>query len=291
MTKPYRSPFKLFELPLEVSPTVLEKNKERVLHQVKHHKLDDEVYIHGTKVLKIEVLQLLKELDNYYTRQFHHVIFENKSLLNFLEFGHPNFLRNYQSNTLPNDSNFINFIAPYFGYQYSDSLLQAIKSQDQKMLQLLSIDSFPLVDSFEDKCYNETNRYVSQTVKELHGLQQKKELIHISERELVSYLPNKTIEIYNMLPDYFNKTRNLIGNEVYNLSVVLLQNYGRSDGASAILKQGLKLKLDKSIQKNLEKMLHQFSFAAKVPPAIWIALAVLSCLFLIKYIETAIYGT
>ena len=93
-----------------------------------------------------------------------------------------------------------------------------------------------------------------------------------------------------MLPDYFHHTRNLIGNEVYNLSVVLLHNYGRSDRAGALLKQGLQLKIDAPIRKNMEKMLKQFSFAAKVPSAIWIALAVISSLFLIKYIETVFYS-
>ena len=112
-----------------------------------------------------------------------------------------------------------------------------------------------MVGDFEEQCYRNANHYVENTIQELKDLQTKKELLHISERELLSYLPNRTIELYNMLPDYFYAARNLIGNEVYRLSIVLTQNFGRSDGASAMLKQGLKLKLDDTVRKNLESML------------------------------------
>lgn len=112
----------------------------------------------------------------------------------------------------------------------------------------------------------------------------------MSERELLSYLPNRTIELYNMLPDYFYAARNLIGNEIYQLSVVLTQNFGRSDGASAMLKQGLKLKLDETVRKNLEAMLGKFSFKYKVPTFIWVAFLAVAILFMMKYIETNFLG-
>jgi hypothetical protein len=117
-----------------------------------------------------------------------------------------------------------------------------------------------------------------------------KELLHISERELLSYLPNKTIELYNILPDYFNVVRNLIATEIYSLSVVLIQNHGRSDGASAIIKQGLKLKVDESVRKNLESMHQKFSLKSQVPTFIWVALAAVSLLYIIKFLETTFSG-
>ena len=111
----------------------------------------------------------------------------------------------------------------------------------------------------------------------------------MSERELLSYLPNKTIELYNMLPDYFTGIRNKIGLEIYSLSVVLVQHHGRSDGASAMVKQGLKLKLDDQIRENLEDMLSKFSFKSQIPTFVWAAIAVVSLLYLIKFFETAFF--
>ncbi|BDS10334.1 hypothetical protein [Aureispira anguillae] len=286
----YFSPFKLFNLPLDANSEVLQANRERISEQIKHYKETELVYIGNNKLIKQDVLKLLRELDNFYTRQYHISIYEHKKLLNFLEYGHLNYFRNKVNLASVQDADFFKFIAPYFGFQYGETLLQAIKTQDKETLALLSAASLPMVGDFEEQCYRHANLYVETTIKELKKLQAKQELHHMSERELLSYLPNRTIELYNMLPDYFYAARNLIGNEIYQLSVVLTQNFGRSDGASAMLKQGLKLKLDETVRKNLEAMLGKFSFKYKVPTFIWVAFLAVAILFMMKYIETNFLG-
>jgi hypothetical protein len=286
----YINPFKLFDLPLDADETALKANQTRVQAGLQHNKETDLVYVGHNKLPKHTVLKLLKELEHYQTRQFHIAIYEHKKLLNFLEYGHLNYFRNSQPLTRTQDAAFFKFIGPYFGYQYGETLLQAIKTQDKETLSLLSATSLPMVGDFEEQCYKHANYYVESTIKELKNLQDKQDLNHMSERELLSYLPNRTIELYNMLPDYFYAARNLIGNEVYQLSIVLTQNFGRSDGASAILRQGLKLKLDTTVRKNLESMLGKFSVKSKFPSFILIGLAFVALLFMMKYIETNFLG-
>lgn len=286
----YTNPFKLFDLPLDADEAALKVHQKRIQERIQHNEETELVYIGHSKLPKNTVLKLLKELANYQTRQYHIAIYEYKKLLNFLEYGHLNYFRNSQPLTSVQDADFFKFIGPYFGYQYGETLLQAIKTQDKETLSLLSATSLPMVGDFEDQCYKHANYYVETTIKELKNLQDKQELNHMSERELLSYLPNRTIELYNMLPDYFYAARNLIGNEVYQLSIVLIQNFGRSDGASAMLKQGLKLKLDTTVRKNLESMLGRFSMKSKFPNFILIGIAVVAILFIMKYIETNFLG-
>lgn len=286
----YINPFKLFDLPLNVDEGTLRAHKLRIQDRMQHNKETDLVYVGNNQLPKQTVLKLLKELENYQTRQYHVAIYEHKKLLNFLEYGHLNYFRNSQSLSSTQDADFFKFIGPYFGYQYGETLLQAIKTQDKETLSLLSATSLPMVGDFEEQCYKHANFYVESTIKELKNLQERQELNHMSERELLSYLPNRTIELYNMLPDYFYAARNLIGNEVYQLSIVLTQNFGRSDGASAMLRQGLKLKLDTAVRKNLESMLGKFSMKTKVPNFIIIAVIVIVVLFMMKYIETNFLG-
>ena len=286
----YINPYKLFDLPIDSSEQRLLQNKERIMHQIKHYTPMDDVYIDGSRVLKNTVVELLKELDNYYTRQYHITIYEDKSLLNFLEFGHLNYFRNNGTSKLPSDSEFIRFITPYFSYQYSETLLQAIKTQDKEILNLLSKETLPMTGDLEEQCFRQANNYVAGTIRDLKVLQRNHELLYMSERELVSHLSNNTIELYNLLPDYFSSARNLIGNEIYSLSMVLLQNHGRTDGASAMLRQGLKLKLDQTVRQNLEQMLRNFRFQSKVPAFVWVAMAAISLLYMVKYLET-VFGT
>ncbi len=286
----YFSPFKLFNLSIDSSDAIFKSNHDQVIERVKYNSPDDIVQIGSTKILKSEVLRLLKELDNYYTRQFHIAIFEYKKLLNFLEYGHLNYFRNSNKVETTKDSDFWKFIAPYFGRQFGETFLQALKTNDKDTLNLLSSESLPMIGDFEDRCYKHANIYISNTIKDLRHLQLENGLLHMSERELLSYLPNRTIELYNMLPDYFTSVRNLIGTEIYSLSVVLIQNHGRSDGASAMVKQGLKLKLDDSVRKNLESMLRNFSLKTQVPVFIWAALAIVSLLYIIKFLETTFFS-
>lgn len=282
----YINPYKLFDLDINCSDIELKNNEIQIINRIKRYNDEEDVHIGSNQLPKKQVLLLLKELDNEITRQYHVTIFKHKKLLIFLEYGHLNYFRSDNKSIVSQDSGFLKFITPYFGYQYGETLLQAIKSQDKETLSLLSTTSLPIAGDFEDVCYKYANRYVENKITELKELQENKELLHMSERELLSYLPNRTIELYNMLPDYFSSARNLIGNEVYQLSLVLTQNLGRSDGANAVLKQGLKLKLDETVRKSLESMLHSFTVRAKMPSFIWIAAIAVVALFLIKYIET-----
>ncbi|MCH2023157.1 MAG: hypothetical protein MK207_11830 [Saprospiraceae bacterium] len=286
----YISPYKLFDLPLDSSEAILKANEVKVLERLKHNDENEIVQIGLTKTLKSHALQLLKELGDSNTRQYHITIFNYKKLLNFLEYGQLNYFRQEKKNSNIEDAEFWKFIAPFFGRQFGETLLKAIKTNDKDTLMLLSSESLPMTGGFEELCYKHAASYIGKTINELKQLQVQKELLHISERELLSYLPNKTIELYNILPDYFNVVRNLIATEIYSLSVVLIQNYGRSDGASAIIKQGLKLKLDESVRKNLEAMNKNFTLKSQVPTFIWVALAAVSLLYIIKFIETTFSG-
>ncbi len=292
MAIPYTSPFKLFtNLTANSTADEIAANRAAVLHRIQYATADELVNWYGTEVPKSQMTRLLRELDNYYTRQFHIAIFEDKQLLNFLEYGQLNFLRDYQPNRLPNEADFVNFIAPYFGFQYSETLLQAIKTNDKELLQLLAIEGLPMVGDFEEHCYQDSLQYINQTLQELQALQKEKQLIGFSDQELTSYLPNRTIELYNSLPDYFSPVRDKIGNEVYNVSVVLLQDFGHSTGASVMVKQGLKLKLDQSVRQALEQMLKNFSVRSKIPAAIWVGLSAIGLLYILRFLETYWYGT
>ena len=110
----------------------------------------------------------------------------------------------------------------------------------------------------------------------------------MSEREILSHLPDKTIELYNLLPEYFAEMRNNIASEIHSLAVVLNNNHGRDDGAEAVLRQGLKLKLDQSLRQALEQLLKQHKITTQIPTWVLVGGGVILLLFLIKFIENAL---
>ncbi len=286
----YISPFKLFNIDCSSTDAAIEANKSRTLNRFEDQANDDIIHLGSSKLPKSQVLTLLNDLDADTTRAFHIQIFQYKKLLNFLEYGHLNYFRREAATNPEYKANFWKFVAPFFGRQYGETLLQAVKTRDKDTLALLSSEQLPMLGDYEELCYQHANNYIANTFQEIKNLKEQKSLLHMSERELLSYLPNKTIELYNMLPDYFTGIRNKIGAEIYSLSLVLVQNYGRSDGASAMVKQGLKLKLDDQIRQQLEDRLRKFSFKSQIPAFIWAAIAVLSLLYLIKFLESVFFS-
>lgn len=288
----YINPFKLFHL----SPNCTDGDIDRVVQETSevlgNYPEDPKVYIYGSKYLRTQVESALLDIQDAEKRAFHEKLLDHKDLLNFLEYGHLGYFKSAQKVLQNEPKDFYQFLAPYFGYQYSESMLQAIKTNDEEILELLATETLPLETEKEQDYYGASNNYVQDTIKELRKLQERQELVSMSEREMTSHLSDNTIKLYNMLPDYFYATRNLIANEVYNLAMVMTTNYGRSDGAQTMLKQGLKLKLDETVKQNLEDLLDKYSFKmSRVPTWAILGVGIIILLFLMKYIETTFFAS
>ncbi len=183
----YLSPFKLFDLPLDSSDTILKANEVSVIERLKHNHENETIQIGLTKTLKSHALQLLKELNNYNSRQYHIAIFNYKKLLNFLEYGQLNYFRQDKKCVNIQDAEFWKFIAPYFGRQFGETLLQAIKTNDKETLTLLSSESLPMIGDFEERCYKHAAGYIGKTINELKELQIQKELLQVFQNLLSIY--------------------------------------------------------------------------------------------------------
>lgn len=287
----YQSPYRIFNLKPTSSQEEID-HYAQYLHE-RYAMLDEgsEVNTGTIKIEKKDIFKIVAELNDPLLKQHHVTIFEHKQFLNFLEYGHLNFFREQKRIVdVSHNADFLSFVAPYFGEQYGQSILMALKTNNIDNLKLLIDKDEEITQLFGDQIFDYVNDYVNTTVNDIKELQLNQGLPHISERELLSYLPNRTIELYNTLPDHFNNFRNLIGNEVYSLSMVLHQNYGRFDGAAVILNQGLKLKLDDALRSNMEKLASEFKFKSKLPPVVWIVVAVISLLYIIKFLEGLFYA-
>jgi hypothetical protein len=206
-----------------------------------------------------------------------------------LEYGHLNYFRVEQPIAGDQSDDFYQFIAPYFATQYSETLMQAIQTHDIETLKLLSNSNLPMVADFEEQYYHHVNRYVQSTIDTLKRLQKDVQVETLSENQLMAYLPNKTIELFNILPDYFLVARNLIGNEVYQAALIMSQRLGRNDSAAVLIRQGLKLRLDTTVRQNLQDLLDRFKLRYKVPSFIVFGIMAVLLLFFIKFLENTFF--
>lgn len=281
----YQNPYRLFDLSVDATVENIATYKERLVYSLQPYGLDEDVYVRHSKVPKRLALQLIKELEDFEQRHHHQAIFHNKKLLNFLEYGQLNYFRSPQPSHSDYDADFYAFIAPYFAHQYGETLAQAIRTQNTEVLQLLGQAALPRVGNFEEQCYHYANAYVEDTIQALQELQEQPLVDQLSKKQLLGYLPNRTIELYNLLPDYFYAARNLIGNQVYQTALALTQKFNRGDAASILINQGLKLRLDQSVRRNLEELNNNFKLRSKLPLSLVLAIAIIALLYGLRYLE------
>lgn len=315
----YTNPFDLFGIRPGQKPSgaLLQSLEQRVEERAR--KEEPVFWKPGYQLPKMQLLQFLEELDKAEDYQKHLAIYEDKYLLRFLETGHPGWLKQEQIPAYSGD--FWLFIAPYFDYQASEHIEDAAKKnqleevaplylslelpsdllpklraalQGQNLLELQGDDEqLPSIEAElnQEQFFGHTEAIdesdpVRDSVLSLKKLKGDSRLSYMSERELCSFIPDSIIKRYNQLSDNYQKSRNYLAREIMFFSEMLIHEYGRQDGAEALLRQALKLKLDEQQKQELEHMISHYSFRRQIPPWLLWGLILVSGLFLLKYIET-----
>ena len=137
----YISPYKLFNC----SSLELLQRKISQLGEidVKYASIQDHEIVHvfASKLTKGDLRRLLTEMSDSQHQECHTFIFENKSLLNFLEYGHINLFRN-NINVSSYSQELLAFIHPYFVFQFEEAMDYALKTRDSQTVELLSAFDF-----------------------------------------------------------------------------------------------------------------------------------------------------
>ena len=245
------------------------------------------VNIRGLKISRFDLEKLIEEIKDPIKRALHEEIFHHNELLNFLEYGHPGYLKNRKDYHEKED--LMQFVAPYFAFQYSEQLVQAIKSQDIEAVKLLAAQELPEKEALENEYYYDSKFYMEEQLQDMDALQDDPRLYIMSERELSMQVSDKSIELYNNLPDYFLFIRDDMAISLRNTSQTMAAQ-GRREGAEVLLKQASKLKLNQSLQKDVKSLQKQINpLMGKWPLFLMIGLGVIFLLFLIKWIESTFW--
>jgi hypothetical protein len=282
----YRNPFKIFGL----KPGNFENNDLDALSIRLNSSPRDStnnLNIQGTKISLFDAEKLISELRDPIKRSLHEELFHHNELLNFLEYGHPGYLKH--RNEYSENEQLIDFVAPYFAYQYSEMLVQALKAQDIETVKLLANQVIPQSETLENEYFYDTKIYLNDQLQEIDSLKNDSRLYIMSERELSMQISDKVIELYNCLPDYFISIRDEMAVSLRNTSQAMAAQ-GRREGAAVLLKQASKLKLNQTLQKDVKSMQKQINpLMGNLPLFLMIGLGIVFLLFLIKWIETTFW--
>jgi hypothetical protein len=285
----YYNPYRIFQInPERLDATTLQNLNERLSNIYRTNSTYETINYDGTKITVQDLKKCYNELNDPESATFHKQILKKTELFNFLEYGHPSYLNNLSFEN--EDLALFGFLLPYFATQYSESLIQAIKSNDKENIKFLSELNLPMMEGNEELYFQDVNDYLKQSVGDLFNLRENNKLSVMSEREIAFQLPDVQIQIFNSLPKQFEDFRNSIANQTRLTAEKLTLEHDRRDGAVALINQTLKLNLSDFIRKELLGLKKQLNPGfSKIPLFVIIGLSVVGLLFLLKWIENTFF--
>jgi hypothetical protein len=285
----YLNPFKLFKVDSkEVDDKSIELIRNQIENEYNQYSKYDYITYNGTKLQIQELKFCLNELLDEAIREYHIQILKDTELYNFIEFGHPDILKNRKE--LNGNPDYIDFVVPYFANQISEILLQGIKTEDQQLVDLVLDFKLPLLEIHENLYFENTADYLKNYTVDFDIEDDNSRWRVMSEREIISTISDRLIKIINTLPNYFDDSRNQMALELKEFSEELSAKFGRADASLAILKQALKLKISAEVKNEIRSLNKQISPGLnKLPLFLIIGMSVVALLFLLKWVENSFF--
>jgi hypothetical protein len=242
----YKSPFHFINPNITAAQVKFER--KRIIAQFEIN--NNQPFIIEKQVFtKTETLELLDELESEKKFNFHKVIFGTPFLLSFLEEGIVQKITiSHELKALLKLSEFIEFISPYFAFQYSSILCNGFITQNSK--QILQLKQLPFLcsDAFYDACYNKAFYEFSNLCEQLN------KDIRLVEKNKNGYLfrqyyyeKDELNHTINALPDYFS-TKIDFYIELLLKAVINCYNYGNRDIARFLIDQARCLNCSEDIK-------------------------------------------
>lgn len=248
----YLSPFHIlpdgFEVGSSVDKNTLKQARKVILAEFELQG-DTTIFINEREYDKDSILKFFSDLEKDTNLQFHSIIFQNKSLLNFLEKGN---IEDYRATAnfivtkaYPKQEAFTQFIAPYFVHHYNQLLFNTLRHGNNSDLFLLTEDKFPLPSQYESTAYQAAYRWFHQKQREVKDVEQA--LIDgdfVSGSQIYELIDPNFINNFNQMPLYFFEIRDRYAFKLYELVVLLNNKYNRTELARSVLDAGILLNVD-----------------------------------------------
>lgn len=224
----YINPYRLLDVNAtilsDIDPKALIKEKKKLLQEIELS--DTETITHnGIQLTKSDCIRAIDEIDNPAKRDFHFFIFQNKDLNDFLSHGRLTFFEYFRTESIYKLPEFLDFVSPYFSFQYNRVLSKAFKTKNyQAVAKILSVKPITNAQYFES-CYKSTYAIVRDIEDEVKSLlnvieNEESEFIETDFYGLDTHIKSRIdIHLINLLPSYFQSIRNDLANAIKRLAI------------------------------------------------------------------------
>lgn len=223
----YINPFDLLNIQSEnlsdIDSSTIRRAKKKLLADIELSD-NDTIDHNGIELTKSDCIRAVDDLDHKDKNEFHYFIFKNPDLNSFLSSGDLRFFKTYKSESIYKLSEFLDFISPFFTFQYDKQLSLNYKKRDiDKVKLLLSIK--PITnEASKELCFKGTYTTIKEIENEIITINKnitdkKSKFIDDNFNGLADLISkNVDVELLNILPIYFQSLRNSLAQTIRNLA-------------------------------------------------------------------------
>lgn len=243
----YINPYELLALedvdPWDLDIKQVQKTKKALMQEIDLE--DGRVeWMPGLKIDRSMAMKVADELNEEWSRYWHHIVFECKPLLNFLSRGSLEhfFVDAEESPTEVLDAldehseDFAPWLSKKFAPQYDMVLTEAIQRKDIASVECLLDGRRWVIPEDEDKCFEGAHRQVKKLVLPLEKASDVSERIKPSVDSVKKVLADGSLgSILAILPMAFQQEQNKAATLVRSISIDSYSHHGDADLAKDIL--------------------------------------------------------
>ncbi len=240
---PYTSPFRLLDLGADATldKSTINLAKKKILAELDLSS-SQTIVLAGQEMTKNDVLQFFDVLGKTKNLEYHQAIAKDSVLLSFLEKGIIEKNASFLQQAIYNNSDFIDFVSPYFSEKYSDAIIEALRESNNKdIAQYLSLNPILLSPSDKYKAWEQIESFLIGEIKGIDTAAEEAEAKGIKTREEVMHFYDyQFLGCLNRLPEDFASTRDRYARALYSLATVQW-NKGAHKNAAEIIKETMLL--------------------------------------------------
>ncbi len=204
----------------------------------------------GIILTKTDCEKAIENLENPQLIDFYYHLCISKLLNDYLVNQDENIFYHFKYESIYKDEKFINFVSPFFSYNFGKSILKAYKNEDSDLMSRVLLTRLLINKEDTHKglkiLANEISQRIEQVQDIIENINDNDNIYKDKYFEELFFRIRKLFpsDLLNQLPPYYLSQINLIALTINNLQISIWNNYGLTEVPMKLLKLVLELNIE-----------------------------------------------
>jgi len=242
-----------------IDDNAIKKAKKKLIAEID---LSDDGHLNykGQKLTKSDCEKVIDELSNSDKKEYYYQLATTNQLLNnYLAVGDEKLFTSFKQESIYKLPDFINFVSPYFAYNFDRSLVKALKGNNSSLFTSILRTQTLINQSNINTAFKSVSIELQNKIAEVDKIRQEikdeeSEYTDVSIKETLGIIKkNFPVDIINSLPTYFQSQINKIAASINYLQLAIWDAFSNTQVPHDLLEYTLKLNIESVGKPTFEK--------------------------------------